>query len=227
MAFASASANAPAETFPAVSSVAGCIFHLGQSLHRKVQQIGLSGKYQVDEDFRLRVKTLSALAFLPLEEIVEGYELIEQRFPDDEQEFLAYFESTYIGRRIPAGRRRPLFEHHLWSVEHRMTLGSLRTNNAIESFHRAFAQGIAQQDHPPVYRFLESLQLQQNIACGAINIAPHNPTDREIAEFEDGGQKQVEKRQMERNARISNISVRYADHGDKERLLRGIAWNYM
>ena len=226
MDFERASINAFAETFPA-SSVAGCIFHLGQSLYRKVQQIGLSGKYQVDEDFRLRVKTLSALAFLPLEEIVEGYELIEQRFPDDEQEFLAYFESTYIGRRIPAGRRRPLFEHHLWSVEHRMTLGSLRTNNAIESFHRAFAQGIAQQDHPPVYRFLESLQLQQNIACGAINIAPHNPTDREIAEFEDGGQKQVEKRQMERNARISNISVRYADHGDKERLLRGIAWNYM
>ena len=108
-----------------------------------------------------------------------------------------------------------------------MTLGSPRANNAIESPHRAFAQGIAQQDRPPAYRFLESLQLQQNIACGAINIAPHTPTDREIAEFEDGGQKQVEKRQMERNARISTLSVRYADHGDKETILRGIAWNYM
>ena len=75
----------------------------------------VSGQCQADEDFRPRVKTLSALEFLPLVEIVEEYELIEQGFGDDEQEFLAYFEATYIGRRIPAGRRRPLFEHHMWA----------------------------------------------------------------------------------------------------------------
>ena len=42
MDFERASINAPLETFPA-SSVAGCIFHLVQSLHRKAHQIGLFG----------------------------------------------------------------------------------------------------------------------------------------------------------------------------------------
>ena len=103
------------------------------------------------------------------------YELLDVGFEEGEKEFLAYFESTYIGRRIPSGGRRPLFEHHMWKVDHRMTIGSLRTNNATESPHCAISRGIAQSDHPTVYRSLESMQTQQNITCGAINIAPHKP----------------------------------------------------
>ena len=54
-----------------------------------------------------------------------------------------------------------------------------------------------------------------------------NPTDREIAEFEDGCQKQVEKRKMERSARIANLAVRYAERRDAGRFLRFVARNYM
>ena len=88
MDFGRASISAFTEAFQA-SSVVGCIFHLWQSLYRKVQQIGISGKYQAGGGFRLRVKTLSALAFPPLAGIVEGREQIEPGFPDVEQEFLA------------------------------------------------------------------------------------------------------------------------------------------
>ena len=174
MDFERASIDAYLGTFPE-SSVAGRIFHLGQALYRKAQEIGLSEKYKASDDFRLRVKTIAALAFLPIDEVVEGYELVAVGFEEDEKEFLAYFESTYTGRSTPNGRRRPLFERHLWNVDHRMTSGSLRTNNAIESSHCAFARGVAQSDRPSVYRFIESLHVQQNITCGAINIASRKP----------------------------------------------------
>ena len=172
--FERAAINAFLDTYPQ-SEVAGRFFHLGQSVYRKVKELGLSGKYLADEGCRLRAKTLAALAFLPIEEVTEGYELIEGGFADEEQEFLAYFAATYIGRRLPAGRRRPLFEHQWWGVDDRMTTGALRTNNAIESFRIAFSRGIAQAGHPTVYRFLEALHLHQNITCGAIDISPHNP----------------------------------------------------
>ena len=64
MAFGRASIDAILAKFPA-ASVAGCIFHLRQALYRKVQELGLSGKYQASGDIRLRVKTLVALALLP------------------------------------------------------------------------------------------------------------------------------------------------------------------
>ena len=66
--FERASINAIQEMFPA-SRIGGCYFHLGQSLYRRVQRLGLQGKYETNEEFRLRVKMLSSLAFLPQEDI--------------------------------------------------------------------------------------------------------------------------------------------------------------
>ena len=54
-----------------------------------------------------------------------------------------------------------------------------------------------------------------------------NPTDREEAEIEAGNKKEADKRQMGRNARIVNLSVRYLDRKDIGRFIRGVAWNYM
>ena len=106
--------------------------------------------------------------------------------------------------------------------------GSLRTHNAIESFHNAFACSIAQADHPTVARFLESIHLQQNMSCVAILISTHEtPTDREIAEIEAGGKKDIERRQEGRNGRLATLEVRYGEGGDTQKLVRGVARNYM
>ena len=123
------------------------------------------------EEFRLRAKQLSALAFLPLEEVAMGYEHLEHSFEEDEQGSVGYFEATYIGRRAASGRRNPLFDHSIWNVESRMALGSLRANNAAESFRNAFSKGVGQANHPSVYRFVQSLQIQQNISSGATRAA--------------------------------------------------------
>ena len=68
------SISAPLDKFHA-TSYAGRISHMGPALYRKVQEIGISGKYQAVDGFRLWVKTADSLAPLRLEEVVEGYGL--------------------------------------------------------------------------------------------------------------------------------------------------------
>lgn len=65
----------------------------------------MSTKYKEDESFRLNVKKLIALAFVPLDDILTAYDLIVNEFDDDADDFLDYFEKTWIGER----KRRGLF----------------------------------------------------------------------------------------------------------------------
>ncbi|CAF5054651.1 unnamed protein product, partial [Rotaria socialis] len=48
----------------------GCLFHFSQAVWRQVQSKGLTTKYKEDEVFRLNVKQLIALAFVPLDQII-------------------------------------------------------------------------------------------------------------------------------------------------------------
>ena len=48
-------------------------------------------KYQNDPDFKLRVKKLAALAFLPLADVIDAFELdLADTFEDDELPLLDY-----------------------------------------------------------------------------------------------------------------------------------------
>ena len=102
------------------------------------------------------MRKLLAQAFLPIELAIHGFEQLEEEFQEHVMGIHVYFEATYIGRRGPAERRRPLFQPEWWGAEQRMLTGSLRTNNAIESFHNAFACSVAQAGRPNVARLLES-----------------------------------------------------------------------
>ena len=65
-------------------------------------------KYQSDADFKMRIKKLAALAFIPLEDVVSVYEDLADTFEDGEVSVLTYFESTWIGNVIGRrGRRSP------------------------------------------------------------------------------------------------------------------------
>ena len=43
------------------------------------------------------MKKLIALAFLPLSDVVTGFELVAAVFDDDADDFIDYFEKTWIG----------------------------------------------------------------------------------------------------------------------------------
>lgn len=62
-------------------------------------------KYQEDEHFRLNVKMLIGLAFLPLADVVTGFDLVAGEFDDDADDLLDYFERTWIGEPRRRGKR--------------------------------------------------------------------------------------------------------------------------
>ena len=78
-------------------SLLGCLFHFGQCVWRHVQNNGLSKKYQEDDDFRSDIKKLIALAYLPIDDIIKGFDLVAAEFDDDAGDFLDYFKKTWIG----------------------------------------------------------------------------------------------------------------------------------
>ena len=50
-------------------NLGGCFFHFKQCLHKRVQELGLQAKYCTNVDFRIRVSSLGALAFLPVHQV--------------------------------------------------------------------------------------------------------------------------------------------------------------
>ena len=47
-------------------NIEGCFFHLCTRSDFKVKQLGLTNKYRSDADYKIRIKKLAALAFIPL-----------------------------------------------------------------------------------------------------------------------------------------------------------------
>src|SRR5699024_3390526 len=64
--------NAVTEVFPNTQA-AGCTFHLGKSLYRKIQQQGLAKIYSRDSTFSLRMRVLIALSYLPESEVRNAF----------------------------------------------------------------------------------------------------------------------------------------------------------
>ena len=136
----------------------GCLFHFGQCVWRHVQNNRLSKKYQEDDDFRSNVKKVNALAYLPLDDIIKGFDLVAAEFDDDADEFLGYFEKTWIGEPKRRGKiflniqlnilnlcytgvggKKPFFDHKLWNIYDRVIADLSRSNNAVEGWHNPFA----------------------------------------------------------------------------------------
>ncbi|CAF3311342.1 unnamed protein product [Rotaria socialis] len=69
--------------------------------------MGLSTKYHEDENFRLNVKKLIALAFLPVPNVIADFYQIAGEFDDDSDDLLNYFEKPWIVAHQPKGRGRP------------------------------------------------------------------------------------------------------------------------
>ena len=158
---------------------------------------------------------LSAIAFLPVEDAAAGFETMGPLFGNNDQDLHAYFERRYVGRRVGAGRRPPLFIIDLRNVRNRMGAGALRKNNAAEAFRNGFSSGVAVGCHPPAWAFVESIRSRKNI------------TDKDMVDIEQGAEKVSDKKQGARNDRLRTLAERYLEDMDVLRLLRGEGRNYL
>ena len=71
--FERAAINALATAFLNVSTAA-CFFRFGQSIWRKIQELGLATLYRKDVNFMRKAKILLAVAFLPVQHIDAYYD---------------------------------------------------------------------------------------------------------------------------------------------------------
>ena len=71
--FEKALQNSIVATFPE-AKISECLFHLGQSLWRKICKIGERIRYNNDETFQLKIKCFAPLAFLPIDDVYDVFE---------------------------------------------------------------------------------------------------------------------------------------------------------
>ncbi|KAL8564037.1 hypothetical protein ACOMHN_016326 [Nucella lapillus] len=129
--FERAALNSISEHFP-TTAVHGCFFPFGQCLWRNLQSLGLQDWYLEPEN-SLLVKTIQALAFVPPDDVIEAFQQLMDSLDADTDEtlsdFLAYFESTWLGIVQRGRRRRPKFDVAMWNVYNRVGDNLPRTNN--------------------------------------------------------------------------------------------------
>lgn len=130
--FEKGSFNAIKCAFPD-TDVGGCFFHFCQANYRKIVDLGFKVWYLNDNEFCLKIRCFSALAFLPIGDVPTGFEEFSE-FDETPEEFLSYSEVNYIGvMRGRGGNRRgatPLFPISIWNMNLRAQRSIPRTNKS-------------------------------------------------------------------------------------------------
>lgn len=160
--FERAAMNAFRTAYPD-ARITGCYFHLCQSVIRKVNEVGLKTAYETDNEVRGYVRCLPALAFVPVEDVLEAFELLVETMPtnvDHIDELTTFFEHTYVRGRRQRGRGEiygaALFPIDLWNQHAGGMEGIARTTNSVEGWHHAL-QSLFMCHHPTVWTFLDGI----------------------------------------------------------------------
>lgn len=124
----------------------GCLFHLGQSIWRRIQEFELQKTYQENGEFSLKMRHLIALAYLPHHEIPEAFNLLKETvLPAEAEQVTVWFEINYVNGRLTSRandtkvlihRTPPLFPPELWSVYLNYENDLPLTQNNVEAWHR-------------------------------------------------------------------------------------------
>ena len=166
--FAMALIKAFSEVFPGAART-GCFYHFSQCIFRQVQSNVLLTEYN-DNEFSLFIWCLSALAFVPLDDVVNSFDaLIDAGYNDQAQPVVNYFEDNFIGRPDRRGiRKQPIFSIASWNVYDRVLESLPRTNNSVEGWHNGFQRSLM-CSHPTIWRLIEHLKKEDGAATAVLN----------------------------------------------------------
>ena len=68
------------------------------------------------------MKMLPSLAFVPEQDVIDSFTMLMADFPESAKGIAEYFETNYIGIRVPVQSRRiPPFSIRLWNMYERAT----------------------------------------------------------------------------------------------------------
>lgn len=213
--FEMASMKAFAGEYPNSQSK-GCLFHLGQSIYRRIQRNGHAKKYGNDVEFSQKLRQILALAFLPADQIPKAFDGLKSKFPPETEDLLRWFEETYI-----AGKKRKrsnnidvrteaLFPPKIWSVYDSVLENIPRTQNIVESWHNRWLHLVG--PHAGVYALIEQFRKEENqVRC---------KIERALA----GILEPICKEQQKRNENIKRLLLERSNLSTDE-FLKGMAYN--
>uniref|UniRef100_A0A914E583 MULE transposase domain-containing protein n=1 Tax=Acrobeloides nanus TaxID=290746 RepID=A0A914E583_9BILA len=140
-----------------------CFFHFAQSNRRHIDELGLRNEADEDPLISRQLKMLRCLAFVPEDDVITVFELLNQQLDQRLDNFVDYFERTYIGEPNRRGalrgvvRRNSLFAVNEWNVNQRTLTDSGRTNNSVEGYNHKLNNHF-RVSHPPLWDFINGLK---------------------------------------------------------------------
>lgn len=132
---------------------------------RRIIEVGLKRRYETDSSFALRMRYLSALAFVPVGQVVAAFDAVLDAgiIPAEAEDVLLYFEDNWVGRPHRRGRRNPKFPLEMWNCYEHALKSMPKTNNSVEGWHTGF-EATLDRVHPNIFKFLEAVHREQNIS---------------------------------------------------------------
>lgn len=198
-----------------------CLFHHGQCINRRINELGLKKAYEENEEFNMAVKSLLALTFVPEDDVIDRfYEVVErltdlaEEYPELERvdELCNYFELTFVrGAQRPGRQRLPArYPIALWN--HFTDPGNdvPRTTNAVEGYHHGLNSLFLSQ-HPSLWKLLTGLEMDMALHLKTL-------ADDQVANNPPRRQKYLALTQ-----RLAEKVNTYATTPDKLRYLRAVA----
>lgn len=147
----------------------GCLFHLGQSVWRKVQNLGKATLYKNSRSFCKAINMVLCLSFVPVAEVITHISTIEnfvekENLLEDFNEFLNYFKSTYLGSEKCNGEFMNVkgIGVSFWNVYDRVLRKVPLTNNGVEAWNNSIKVK-CEVAHPNIGRFINLLQKEEEL----------------------------------------------------------------
>ncbi|CAF1484248.1 unnamed protein product [Adineta steineri] len=113
--------------------ILGCFFHFKKCIWKHICELHLKNEFLENENNRRTMKNLTALAFVPPNNVIEEFARIKENASDILDDLILYFEDNFIGRIMTRNRRKnPGYNVNMWNCFERINEDLPRTNNAIE-----------------------------------------------------------------------------------------------
>ncbi|KAG0432055.1 hypothetical protein DMUE_5521 [Dictyocoela muelleri] len=201
--FEAASLNCLREIFQE-TRVEGCYFHFSQLIWRRIQALSLSVLYKKEKQFRLCVKMIISLAFVPIESVhYLGEDLSEFfkniGFSEELNNLWLWFKNLYLNKENISLN---IFSVKFWSINERFMCMDPLTTNSIEGWHRSLNMNI-RIPHPSILEMgLELLREQRKVEFMIIKNLYTNPINNNLLNDKNKLIKNI----LERNKGSLNIT---------------------
>ena len=109
-------------------------------------------------DVRRYYKIISALPFIPEDEVLSAWEQLRPLLPADLSSFATYFEYTWVGSRSCT----PLFAIQSWNQHDASLMQLPPSSNIAGGWHHGF-NSMLSCNHPTIWKFMEALKKEHNL----------------------------------------------------------------